>query len=198
MILPITILRTLSLRRREFIALTLVFLVGLTTIICAIIRFAVIHETYRHDESPEGKINDISVIQVWSFIETYFAIITFCLPAFRVLLNHRRNRSPRALPYYEQGMRGCGTLERSHLRRCRQNKSKLSSVASIARGDIGASDLREHIDNYNNVNPEHGHMSEIGGVETRDFSSDHAMLPLTSYGRRIGDKVCITPPYAPL
>lgn len=196
MALPITILRTLSLKRREFIGLTLVFLVGLTTIICAIIRYIVIHETNSQDhEGPEGKINDISVIQVWSYIEAYFAIITFCLPAFRILLNSRRRTGRRTtcsvLPRYGQS-----TLQRSHLRKGTEKKSRPSSADSITRADIEASDPQWYISSYSDHI-----MSPVDSVETSDFLNDKAILPPPkAYEKQAGlvnHMVCNTPPYVP-
>lgn len=199
MALPITILRTLSLRRREFIGLTLVFLIGLTTIVCAIIRYVVIHETNNDVESIEGKINDTSVIQVWSFIEVYFAIITFCLPAFRVLLNSRRrklNLNSRYAPHCEQGMYGCGTLEQSRLRKGHENNPRLQSEVSITRGDP-----LERIDSCNDTNFERGHMSPVSTIKASDVSSNKEFLPPMTFEKQVGvtnHEVRITPSDAPL
>ncbi|KAI5786965.1 hypothetical protein DFH27DRAFT_603537 [Peziza echinospora] len=92
MALPITVLRSLNLRRRDLFALSFVFIVGVVTILAAVIRYAVVYETFRKPSAPtnvEKKINDIMVVMSWCFIEAYLAQIAFCLPAFRVFLRSK-------------------------------------------------------------------------------------------------------------
>ncbi|KAF8462362.1 hypothetical protein BDZ91DRAFT_850601 [Kalaharituber pfeilii] len=93
MVLPLAVLRTLNLRRRDLFALSFVFLVGIITILAAIIRYIVVHQTYTNPgeaNNAEKKINDIMVVMSWCLIEAFLAQIAFCLPAFRVFLRNRK------------------------------------------------------------------------------------------------------------
>ncbi len=82
MVVPLSILPTLQIGRREILALALVFAVGTISIIAAITRTAIVHGVLTSTNAGQNTQREL---ETWSYIEMSLATVAFCLPAFRVL-----------------------------------------------------------------------------------------------------------------
>lgn len=89
MALPLCIIKSLKLKRREGFALTFVFMVGFASTIASILRWAFIYRAYQQVQNIEGAVYKIEIIKVWTTAEVSTASIAFCLPVLRNLIRRK-------------------------------------------------------------------------------------------------------------
>jgi len=91
---PISILPTLQIGRKEKIALAFVLVVGVLSVAAAITRIAIVHRgLVTNNVSQTTSLS----IQLWSVAEVAVGAVAFTLPSFRVLLvtiQKGRNSNP--------------------------------------------------------------------------------------------------------
>lgn len=80
MILPIAVIPSLKLRRRETIALLSVFLLGIFSIGASTARFIVVYKVIANKTNAATSIQSL---ELWSTVECATAMIAFCAPAYR-------------------------------------------------------------------------------------------------------------------
>jgi len=90
---PLSVLHTLQLGRRQAVALAVVFLIGGLSIIAAVARFVIIFPKIRRN----AKAPIVHTYELWALIEITSSQLTVCLPALRGWLRGRKdNRSRKA------------------------------------------------------------------------------------------------------
>lgn len=89
MALPLFIIKSMKLKRREGFALVFVFLVGIASTIASILRWAFIFFAYRQVQDNAGAVYKIEIIKVWTTAEVSTASIAFCLPVLRNLVRKK-------------------------------------------------------------------------------------------------------------
>lgn len=87
LLLPLSIIRSLHLRRRQAIALTGIFGIGTLSIAASTARFVAIYRVIVHSENAALSIQST---EQWSTVECATAMIAFCAPSFRSWLNGRK------------------------------------------------------------------------------------------------------------
>jgi len=90
---PLSVLHTLQLGRRQAVALAVVFLIGGLSIFAAVARFVIIFPKIRRN----AKAPIVHTYELWALIEITSSQLTVCLPALRGWLRGRKdNRSRKA------------------------------------------------------------------------------------------------------
>ncbi|KAF8429295.1 hypothetical protein EV426DRAFT_703090 [Tirmania nivea] len=108
-ILPLLIVQSFNLKRRERWGLCFIFAVGTLSITASVVRYYELYAPFGH---PLASIKDVWVALLWSTVEIMAGFIAFCLPSFRIVLfrairrwrdsNHSKSRS-NTLPHVEGG-----------------------------------------------------------------------------------------------
>jgi rhodopsin domain-containing protein len=138
MLLPLRLLWTLQISRKQKVALGCMFSLGVIVIVFAFVRLSnVIKATSQAKTNPTTLANAPILLSLWSTIEAAVAVLVANLPAFRSLLrtaaNTRRTNSPRAksgnLTAYEQGSHA--TSSRSAIKRHSMELESLHSADEI-------------------------------------------------------------------
>ena len=94
MILPITLLRKLTVSRAHKLGLLVIFTLGVIIVAFAIIRLVqVTKATSETTRDPTTLANGPVLLSMWSHIESSVAIIVATLPAFRFLINKDRSKT---------------------------------------------------------------------------------------------------------
>ncbi|PUU78902.1 hypothetical protein B9Z19DRAFT_28771 [Tuber borchii] len=87
---PLSVLHTLQLRRRQVVALVVVFLIGGLSIFAAVARFVIMFPEIKKN----AKAPIVHAYELWALIEIASSQLTVCLPALRGWLRGRKdNRS---------------------------------------------------------------------------------------------------------
>ncbi|KAF8538855.1 hypothetical protein BDD12DRAFT_840647 [Trichophaea hybrida] len=92
MIIPLALLRSLMLGKREYIGIAFVVFLGSVCIISAAIRFCGYYSIMITKQSQMTQIS-IDGLILWGNVDIAVALIAVCLPAFRVLLRNGRSTS---------------------------------------------------------------------------------------------------------
>ena len=134
MLLPLRLLWTLQISRKQKVALGCMFSLGIIVIVFAFVRLSnVTKATSQAKTNPTTLANGPILLSLWSTIEAAVAVLVANLPAFRSLLrtagNTRRTNSPRTkpsnLPAYAH--RSHATTSRSAIK---QHSMELESLHS--------------------------------------------------------------------
>ncbi|KAH0604839.1 uncharacterized protein H6S33_006507 [Morchella sextelata] len=124
LILPLSVLHTLQLGRRQLAGLVVVFFIGSLSIIAAIARFVDIYPKIRKD--PNAPI--VHTYELWACVEITMGQLVVCLPALRAYL--RKTRDRKNASHYQTS----SSLGRS--------KEAISAKSSVIRTPVGGSDGR--------------------------------------------------------
>lgn len=89
MALPLFIINSMKLKRREGFALMFVFLVGFASTVASVLRWVFIFRAYRLVQDNAGAVYKIEIIKVWTTAEVSTASIAFCLPVLRSLVRKK-------------------------------------------------------------------------------------------------------------
>lgn len=88
---PLSVLHTLQLGRRQVVALVVVFLIGGLSIFAAVARFVVIFPKIKKN----AKAPIVHTYELWALIEIASSQLTVCLPALRGWLRGRKDSRSR-------------------------------------------------------------------------------------------------------
>ncbi|KAF8467400.1 hypothetical protein BDZ91DRAFT_762839 [Kalaharituber pfeilii] len=81
-ILPLLIIRTYNLQRKEVFGLCFIFTVGIMCITASIVRYVVMYTPYK---SPPATMEGVRTAFFWTTLEIVTGFIAFCLPSFRII-----------------------------------------------------------------------------------------------------------------
>jgi hypothetical protein len=138
MLLPLRLLWTLQISRKQKVALGCMFSLGIIVIVFAFVRLSnVTKATSQAKTNPTTLANGPILLSLWSTIEAAVAVLVANLPAFRSLLrtagNTRRTNSPRTKPSnltaYAHGSHA--TTSRSAIKRHSMELESLHSADEI-------------------------------------------------------------------
>lgn len=88
---PLSVLHTLQLGRRQAVALVVVFLIGGLSIFAAVARFVIIFPKIKKN----AKAPIVHTYELWALIEIASSQLTVCLPALRGWLRGRKDNRNR-------------------------------------------------------------------------------------------------------
>jgi len=88
--MPILIIPGLQLGSHEKGAIFFALVIGATSIVASIVRFALLCQSYLDvNASPRGELEAINAINVWSNVQVFFAFFAFLLPTLRTAFRRR-------------------------------------------------------------------------------------------------------------
>jgi hypothetical protein len=90
MVIPLALLRSLMLGKREYLAIAFVVFLGSVCIVSAAVRFV---GYYSIMITKNMMTISVDGLILWSNVDIAVSLIAVCLPAFRVLLRKGRNNS---------------------------------------------------------------------------------------------------------
>ena len=83
LVLPLLIIQSFNLQRREKLGLCFIFLVGIMSVAASVVRYVVMYIPFQH---PPATMQGARVSFFWSTLEVLTGFVAFCLPSFRVVL----------------------------------------------------------------------------------------------------------------
>lgn len=126
-LIPFPLLWKLRTSRQQKIVLIIIFLLPLVPIVFGILRLVFCN--------PTTGVVDVIRFQLFSLLENTAAIITACLPSFRLFVTSSRNNSRVTTPYYQNGF--------SSITKTGKNREH---TGSIRLGSSGPPASHEHFD----------------------------------------------------
>lgn len=124
LLIPFPLLWKLRTNQRQKAILVVIFLLPLVPIIFGILRLVFCN--------PVTGVVDVIKFQLYSLLENTAAIITACLPSFRLFATSSRNNSRVTAPYYHDGLSG---ISKSRKSRQHAGASCLDSSEQQASGE---------------------------------------------------------------
>lgn len=83
LILPLLVIQSFKLRRREKLGLCFVFTMGIMCVTASVVRYYKMYIPFDH---PSATMEGVRVAFLWSTIEVTTGFIAFCLPSLRLVL----------------------------------------------------------------------------------------------------------------
>ena len=102
LLLPLLIIKSFNLKRREILGLCFIFFLGLFCVAASVIRYVVMYIPYKYPPATMGGVREAFL---WSTVELVVGLIAFCLPSFRAVLwdAFQRKRAKRPPPLAGSG-----------------------------------------------------------------------------------------------